>query len=209
MIFGTNQNKDNFTSSGAWLLRATVFGALVVLAFCPMSFGQSPIPAATGTPKDNPGGFSPGWTLGGKFEGSYSGDGGVYDFGSALGYNFSRHFGVDAGVPFYFVSTPTSTNNPGSVSGIGVGSFFTDLRWNYPKKSLNYSSAIHLTAPTARNLTAVSSTIRANLVFLSRPMMSHLGEIRPKSAGSSVAQPEQSAAGAAVPRTGKGLLPLA
>src|SRR5258708_17516588 len=117
----------------------------IVLGFCVIwpsaTPAQSPTPAATGPAKDNPGGFTPGITLGAKFEGSYSSDGGVYDLGSALGYNFSRHFGVDLGVPFYFVSTPTSINNPGGVSGIGVGSFFTDLRWNYPKKSLNYSSA--------------------------------------------------------------------
>ena len=120
-----------------------------ICAICPSAtFAQSPTPAATGPSKENPGGFTPGWTLGTRFEGSYSGDGGVYDWGSALGYNFSRHFGVDAGVPFYFDTTPSSTNNPGSVSGIGVGSFFTDLRWNYPNKSLNYSSAAHLTAPT-------------------------------------------------------------
>jgi hypothetical protein len=111
---------------------------------------QSPAPAATGPVKDNPEGFTPGITLGAKFEGSYSSDGGVYDLGSALGYNFSRHFGVDLGVPFYFVTTATSikNNNPGAASGIGVGSFFTDLRWNYPSKSLSYSSAVHLTAPT-------------------------------------------------------------
>jgi hypothetical protein len=65
--------------------------------------------------------------------------------------NFSRHFEIDAGVPFYFVTTPTSIkkNNPGAVSGISVGTLFADLRWNYPNKSLNYSSAIHVTAPTA------------------------------------------------------------
>jgi hypothetical protein len=89
-------------------------------------------------------------TLGAKFEGSNSSDGFVYGLGSAVGYNFSHHFGVDAGVPFYFVSASSSIkkNNPGAVSGIGVGAFFTDLRLNYPNKSLNYSSAIHLTAPT-------------------------------------------------------------
>ncbi|HVS87503.1 MAG TPA: hypothetical protein VHF01_04690 [Candidatus Acidoferrum sp.] len=89
-------------------------------------------------------------TLGTKFEGSNSSDGFVYDLGSAVGYNFSRHFGVDAGVPFYFVSTPSSIkkNNPGAVSGIGVGTFFADLRLNYPNPSLNFSSALHLTAPT-------------------------------------------------------------
>ncbi len=150
MIFDTNLHKKNLDSSGSWLFRAALFGALFILALCPVSFGQSPIPAASGPAKDNPGGFTPGITLGAKFEGSYSSDGGVYDFGSALGYNFSRHFGVDVGVPFYFINTPTSVknSNPGAVSGIGVGSFFTDLKWNYPNKSLNYSPAVHVTAPT-------------------------------------------------------------
>ncbi len=129
---------------------AGLFCVLLFLVLCPSVFAQSPIPAASGPAKDNPGGFTPGVTLGAKFEGSYSDDGGVYDLGSALGYNFTHHFGLDAGVPFYFVSTPSfiKTSNPGAVSGIGIGSFFTDLRWNYPNKSLNYSPAIHLTAPT-------------------------------------------------------------
>jgi hypothetical protein len=123
---------------------------IAVLSASAPLFGQSPIPAATGPTSKNVGGFSPGWTLGTRFEGSDSSDGAVYDLGSALGYNFSRHFGIDAGVPLYFVSTPTSIkkNNPGAVSGIGVGTFFTDLRWNYPNQFLNYSSAIHLTVPT-------------------------------------------------------------
>jgi hypothetical protein len=132
--------------------RSHCFGSILAFfAILPsVTLAQSPTPAATGPAKENPGGFTPGWTLGTRFEGSYSGDGGVYDWGSALGYNLSRHFGVDAGVPFYFVSTPTSfkNNNPGAASGLGAGSFFTDLRWNYPNKSLNYSSAVHLTAPT-------------------------------------------------------------
>jgi hypothetical protein len=124
--------------------------ALLLLGCVPSSFAQSPNPAASSPVENKAGGFTPGWTLGTRFEGSYSGDGGVYDFGSALGYNFSRHFGIDAGVPVYFVSSPSTIkkNNPGAVSGIGVGTFFTDLRLNYPNESLNYSSAIHLTAPT-------------------------------------------------------------
>jgi hypothetical protein len=129
---------------------AGLVSAILILAISPSVLAQSPVPAAT-TPaaKDN-GGFTPGWTLGARFEGSYSSDAGVYDVGTALGYNFSRHFGMDAGAPFYFISTPTSIkqNNPGAVSGIGIGSFFTDLRLNYPNPSLNYSANVHLTAPT-------------------------------------------------------------
>jgi len=124
---------------------------LALFVLCPSGIAQSPIPAATNPANKDSGGFSPGWTLGARFEGSYSADGGVYDLGSALGYNFTRHFGIDAGVPVYFVTTPTSIkqSNPGAVSGVGVGSFFTDLLLTYPNPSLNYSSAIHLTAPTA------------------------------------------------------------
>lgn len=150
MLSRANSKEKNLHSSGGWFFRAALFDALLFLALCPASFAQSPIPAASGRAKDNPGGFTPGITLGAKFEGSYSGDGAVYDFGSAVGYNFSRHFGIDAGVPFYFVSTPSSIkkNNPGAVSGIGVGTLFTDLRWTYPNLTLNFSSAVHLTAPT-------------------------------------------------------------
>lgn len=134
-----------------WFRGAVLFCVVVVLPSYASLFAQSPIPAASSRAEKKAGGFTPGWTLGTRFEGSYSGDGGVYDVGSALGYNFSHHFGIDAGVPLYFVSSSSTIqkNNPGAVSGIGVGTFFTDLRLNYPNQSLNYSSAIHLTVPTA------------------------------------------------------------
>jgi len=135
------------------------FAALALVALGPASFGQTPIPAVTGPAEKDAGGFTPGWTLGTKFEGSYSGDWGVYDFASALGYNFSRHFGIDAGVPIYFVTTPTTIkkNNPGAVSSLGIGTAFTDLRWNYPNPSLNFSSAVHLTAPTGETKKGLST----------------------------------------------------
>ncbi|MDP9146773.1 MAG: hypothetical protein M3N22_03885 [Acidobacteriota bacterium] len=95
-------------------------------------------------------GFTPGWTLGTRFEGSTSGDGTVLDLGSAVGYIFSNHFGIDAGVPYYFVGSSASIkkNNPNAVSGTGLGSLFSDLKLNLPGKTLNYNSTIHLTAPT-------------------------------------------------------------
>ena len=140
--------------------RSKLIFILALLGFCPLALAQSPIPAANA-------GFTPGWTLGTRFEGSESADGGVYDLGSAFGYNFSRHFGVDAGVPFYFVSTPSSIkkNNPGAVAGIGVGAFFTDFRWNYPGNFLNYSPVIHLTAPTGDTKKGFSTGhVTSNLV---------------------------------------------
>ncbi|HYL86391.1 MAG TPA: hypothetical protein VE263_19360 [Candidatus Angelobacter sp.] len=144
------ENRKSLFSRASQLASASAFAAILVLVFSQSLSAQTPVPAATSPASKDAGGFSPGWTLGAKFEGDYSSDAGVYNVGTALGYNFSHHFGVDAGVPFHFISTPTSIkqNNPGAVSGAGIGGFFTDLLLTYPSPSLNYSSAIHLTAPT-------------------------------------------------------------
>jgi hypothetical protein len=95
-------------------------------------------------------GFTPGWGFGMKFEGSSSGDGTITDLATAVGYNFSHHFGVDLGVPYYFVGTPSSIKqkNPSALSGYGIGDFGAELKWNYPGHTLNYASTIHLGAPS-------------------------------------------------------------
>ena len=95
-------------------------------------------------------GFYPGWTLGVRFEGSTDSDGDIFDLATGAGYNFSHHFGVDLGVPYYFVGTPSSvkTNNPQALSGEGLGDLGADLKWLYPEKTLTYASTVHLGAPT-------------------------------------------------------------
>ena len=102
---------------------------------------QTPVPAAKNPGSKDSEGFSAGWTLGARFEGDYSSYAGVYDLASAVGYNFSRHLAMDAGVPVYFVSTPVSITraNPGAVSGVGMGNTFVDLLLNYPSRSFNYT----------------------------------------------------------------------
>jgi hypothetical protein len=101
----------------------------------------------TGQPNE---GFYPGWTLGVRFEGSTSSDGGVYDLGTGAGYNFSHHFGVDLSVPYYFIGTPSSVtrSNTQAVSGTGIGDLGADLKWLYPDKTATYASTLHLGAPT-------------------------------------------------------------
>ena len=130
--------------AGAWLL------CVLVLAVCP-AMAQTPVPAAKNPGSRDSEGFSTGWTLGARFEGDYSSAAGVYDLASAVGYNFSRHLAMDAGVPVYFVSTPVAIKrtNPGAVSGVGIGNTFVDLLLNYPSRSFNYNSAVHVTAPVA------------------------------------------------------------
>jgi len=64
VIFGEILDKKNLDSSGSRLLGLALFGVLFIVALCPVSFGQSPNPAASGPAKNNSGGFTPGMTLG-------------------------------------------------------------------------------------------------------------------------------------------------
>lgn len=129
--------------------RKTLFFLLVLFGWASTIHAQTPTPVATGAAKSQEG-FAPGWGFGTKFEGSTSGDGTVTDLATGVGYNFTRHFGVDLGVPYYFVGTPSSIKqkNPGAVSGYGLGSVGLDLKWNYPGQKLSYASTIHAGAPT-------------------------------------------------------------
>jgi hypothetical protein len=84
---------------------------LVLLVWASATKAQTPGPAATGSTAKSQEGFTPGWGFGMKFEGSSSGDGTITDLATGVGYNFSHHFGVDLGVPYYFVGTPSSIKN--------------------------------------------------------------------------------------------------
>jgi len=128
---------------------AVVVALFLALGGGRATFAQSPNAAASGAAKSDEG-FYPGWNLGTRFEGSTSGDGSVFDLGFGGGYNFSHHFGVGLGIPYYFVGTPTAikSKNPQAVSGSGLGNFGVDVKWFFPNPTVNYASTIHLGAPT-------------------------------------------------------------
>jgi hypothetical protein len=130
--------------------KIAISSVLLMLISSRPSAAQTPAAAASGPGTQANEGFYPGWTLGVRFEGSTSSDGDIFDLGTGAGYNFSHHFGVDLGVPYYFVGTPSSGKgkNPQAVSGTGLGDFGADLKWLYPEKSATYASAVHLAAPT-------------------------------------------------------------
>lgn len=130
--------------------RTTLFSVFFLFAYVSPIHAQSSTPAATASAKSPQEGFTPGWGFGMKFEGDSSGDGTITDLAAGVGYNFSHHFGLDLGIPYYFVGTPSSIKqkNPSAVSGNGLGSVGADLKWNFPQKILNYASTIHLGAPT-------------------------------------------------------------
>src|SRR5690349_11943438 len=64
-----------------------------------------------------------------EFGGTTNSSGEVYELDSNIGYTFTEHFGIDLGVPVYFVSASSSTT--GATSGSGLGNPSMDLRWKY------------------------------------------------------------------------------
>jgi hypothetical protein len=120
----------------------------------------SPPPSSTtsssSTSKDNASAAKPAGQLHGlvgslKFEGSSSSDGQIMDINSSSGYNFNKWFGVDLGMPFYFVrsSSSTTTTNPNlSASGAGLGNLYMDARVNFDNPVANFGSIITGNAPT-------------------------------------------------------------
>ncbi len=80
-----------------------------------------------------------------EFGGTTNSLGQVYELNSSIGYTFTQHFGMDLGVPVYFVHASSSTT--GSTSASGVGNPSVDLRWKYLHPSVNFASVVAGSAP--------------------------------------------------------------
>lgn len=90
------------------------------------------------------------------YGGSATGSGYITTLESTLGYNFNQYFGIDVGVPVYFIGasankplrTPAGLALPTSFSETGVGDVFVDLMYTRMNPTLNYLSSVRLGAPT-------------------------------------------------------------
>jgi hypothetical protein len=89
------------------------------------------------------------------FQGTINSDNRIYKIDSNLGWDFNKHFGVFAGLPFYFASVPSSTITNGTTttttpsstnSGIGNAYLGFVLRAQNPKT--DFASAVTVAAPT-------------------------------------------------------------
>src|SRR5512140_2245153 len=80
-----------------------------------------------------------------EFGGTTNSIGQVYEIDSNIGYTFTDHFGMDLGVPVYFVNASSSTT--GATSGSGVGNPSVDLRWKYLHPAVNFASVVTGSAP--------------------------------------------------------------
>src|SRR5690348_9502586 len=71
-----------------------------------------------------------GFTFYQEFGGSSSSDGKVLELVTTIGYNFGEHFGVDLGMPIYFIHPPSTPGAPTSSPGTStvLSNLFVDLR---------------------------------------------------------------------------------
>lgn len=91
-----------------------------------------------------------GFTLYQEFGGSSSSDGKVLELVTTMGYNFGEHFGMDLGMPIYFIHPPSTPGAPTSSPGTsaGLSNLFVDLRLTYDTDPLDYAMTLTGFAPS-------------------------------------------------------------
>lgn len=98
-----------------------------------------------------------GFTFYELYGGSFNSLGHVTELDTTVGYNFNRTFGIDAGIPFYFVGISNTVVNPGARSENGVGDFYVDLLLTKANPIVNYLGTLRGTAPTGDTNTGFST----------------------------------------------------
>ena len=93
---------------------------------------------------------SHGLTLYSRTQGSSNQSGLVTKLDNNVGYNFSPHFGVDFGVPVYFVypSTGKTASILGTRQKNGIGNVYLNLRYTLAKPLVNFVTYVTVAAPT-------------------------------------------------------------
>ncbi len=114
-----------------FIRRSLILAALIVL------------PVRVSTAQDQRG-----FTFNLNFGGSSEPSGQVYRLYDAVGYRFSKHFEVDAGLPVYFVRASSSGLTQGFTSHNGIGNVFLELRGIASGSDWYFSSNLKGTAPT-------------------------------------------------------------
>lgn len=83
-----------------------------------------------------------------KFEGSSNSFGQVTKLNTTAGYNFNKYFGVDVGVPIFFVRSASTSTTTGTSSTNDVGDAYMALRLTVNNPLVNFASTLTGTAPT-------------------------------------------------------------
>jgi len=124
------------------------FAALALIA----ALGETAI--AQAAPAQS-GGDDKGFTSYVEFGGTSNSDGQVYKLDPSVGYSFSGHFGMDVGIPVYFVRASSTTT--GTTSTNGIGNPYLDLRLKFQKPWLNFGSTLTGYAPAGDSKKGLST----------------------------------------------------
>jgi hypothetical protein len=129
---------------------------MALLAWAAPAVGQKP----SGSSPDSEKGF----TEVESFQSTLNSSERLFKLDSNVGWDFSKHFGVFAGVPVYFdhipsstVTTGTTTTTTPSSSHTGIGNSYFGLALRAPNPMLDYTSTITGGAPTGDTKKGLSS----------------------------------------------------
>ncbi len=89
-----------------------------------------------------------GFVLTETFQGSSNTVGTILKLDTMTGYKFNRHFELDAGVPFYFVSASPEATAAGATSGNGIGNAYLRLKFGASNSTATFISSLTGAAPT-------------------------------------------------------------
>jgi hypothetical protein len=109
-----------------------------------------------------------GWTSSMNFDGSVNSQERLFDVDSTVGYNFDKHWGIDLGVPFSFVSSsPSTTTTTAPANGKSastssnslnsIGNVHMDVNYKAGGEVVNYASTLTVAAPTGSTSNGVST----------------------------------------------------
>jgi hypothetical protein len=92
-----------------------------------------------------------------EFDGTSNDEGQVYRLNSNIGYSFTEHFGVDVGVPVYFLRPSSSVTGTTGTSGNGLGNPYLDLRVKFLNPAVNFGSVLTGYAPAGDSKLGLST----------------------------------------------------
>jgi hypothetical protein len=92
-----------------------------------------------------------GFTAHSEFGGSVDSSEHTMELDSNLGYNFTKHFGINAGLPIYLIggSNTSSTGTKTKYSTNGLGNPYVGTMLKFANSRVNYNSTVKGFAPTA------------------------------------------------------------
>ena len=115
---------------------------LALLSLCNQAVAQAPAGSAAPAKSEQTAGI----TLNTAFNGSVDSGSRVFDWTTATGYIFNKHFSADVGVPILFVHGTTSTGT--TTSNAGLGNIFGQLQFVNKNPTVNFGSVATVALPT-------------------------------------------------------------